>query len=371
MCQTRAWVCVCMPTTDVGFVRLFTATAAGGEQRRRLLPTDYDDEDDELFDPRVPSWLERHRHDNEQLMVVPTRIVAADVHLDSAEPLGFGRQSAALMCVVHRCRCVVKVPKLVLQLMPLPEQRELPSTADVLTTVDPSDVDRLFNNYAREAHYVRRLLDPAGTPDHGTNGDAAVALTRAQVLALFDEHDAMRRHPGFSNIHRVLHIELNRANPFPMLFSQFCDGTLERLVHHDPCLFESTDHPHWRAAATQIVHGFDYMRTRGVVHGDLCVRNVFFQLPPDRRIDGTRYVISDFENAHSWPQQAGGAWPHMAGRGLEDLGSTLAGCFLDQLGARIREPVRDALSTIDGQQGRYEPEAAYRALRAALGLPIV
>ena len=321
-------------TTALGFVRLL--------QAERPLPSD------ELFDPSVPLWL----RDRVLLQVDPVHVTPADVRV--LQPLGSGRHSVGFACVVHGRACAVKVPRLVLKLTMQGEPPHLPS--DSLDRVaDQSDVDRLFKAYACEAHYARKLLDPVDTPVHDAQ------LSREQVCALFDEREAMRRHPGFENIHRILHVELSPANPYPMLFSQLCDGIVEDLV--DRGLFESTNHDAWRAAAIQIVHAFDYMRVRGVIHLDLCIRNVFFHASPDGRLEHTRYVISDF--ADMWPWPANEAWPHMARRGLQSLGSTLADFFLGtQRQARILPPLREAFEAVEG--GR---ESAYRTLREALAIP--
>ena len=202
---------------------------------------------------------------SQSLLLRPITITPADVRIEHPA-LGRGAFGYAYRCKVSDHDLVVKVP---LAAAPL-GWAQLPDSA-------PLDAEDL-TDFAKELRNAARLLEPVAFSN-------ATQLNAEQARALRREMDTMRAHPGYEHIHRIVHGE---SAPYPMLFSEACEGTLwERLQTTD----WSTDSPEWRSLACQMLSAFDYTRTRELYHCDIKTDNIFYI--------GERYMLADFGLASS------------------------------------------------------------------------
>ena len=194
------------------------------------------------------------------MRLTPVTIRPSDVRLGNL--LGSGFYGTAYRCTVLSVPLVVKVPRVV----------------DAYETLPPSAPisERVRSDFAEELRNAERLLEPASY-----KGATFLSVNRAR--ALYAEMQRMQAHPGYRHIHRLVHGE---ADPYPMLFSEPCDGTLWELRRSSSAPYWRTDTPEWRELARQLLSAFDYTRTRGLYHVDIKPDNIFFI--------GDRYMLADF-----------------------------------------------------------------------------
>lgn len=215
----------------------------------------------------------RRRADNPTLQIVPIVIRPTEVRL--LRRLGSGFFGAAYLCRVRETDLVVKVPLAIENARRL--NAFLPAEAPIIE--DDSD----FSHFERELLNAEHLLEPRFR-QRREDFSIEQAETRFNIM------QRMRAHPGYKHIHRIVHGEVDAARvPYPMLFSEPCEGTLEDRLQRRA----TWDYYRWRTLAVQLWLAFDYMRARGLYHLDLKADNIFFI--------GERYMVADFGFCGSEP----------------------------------------------------------------------
>ena len=223
--------------------------------------------------------------------------------------LGRGNSSTAYACVVMgQTACVVKVPNWA---APASDDGALlPQYVDVDVSNETQRA-QAFADYAAEGACMQRLLEPPSKQQLNEE-EANETWTRARLEArLVEIGRAYDAHEGAAHIHRVLHVELDPAPGYPMLFSERCDCSLQDVIawfgnaddaqrsyqalmddlfKHDA--FASEQAPAWRRLARQVLLAFDYVRSCGLVHFDIAPCNIF--IVGTESLATCRYLLADF-----------------------------------------------------------------------------
>jgi serine/threonine protein kinase len=235
---------------------------------------------DSLLDSRLVRWP---LADLGSMQSHHRNISPLDVVLELPK-LGTGATSAAYRCrLKHDLRrmWVVKIPLEVdSKIKSLPTVDSEISSAHLPAEYEANESDR--RAFLHEIQCVRCLLEPRRYDEWTTMG-TGLGLIQAEM-------QRMRAHSGFQSIHPIVHVELNGACGYPMIFSEPCDMTLGnfmQLINFFPNM-ESKD---WKDAARQILAGMAYMCARGVAHEDLHDDNVLVQ----GHSSAARFLITDFE----------------------------------------------------------------------------
>ena len=198
--------------------------------------------------------------------------------------LGEGSFGAAYRCVVsEQYEWVVKVPYGISPVVALSDgELVLPSTLDLSCRWCGSK--RTFDDFRKEAEVAEFLTEPHAYVQqllHERRHDTPVHFTRDRVRELHAEMAAIRAHPGYAHIHKLVHLEVVQSwkTPYPMIFSEPCDGTLQAYVRAS-YPFSDTNAPAWRTMLRQLIAAVEFMYWRGFVHLDIHPGNIFLVAPP-------------------------------------------------------------------------------------------
>ena len=228
-------------------------------------------------------------------------------------PLGVGATGTAFRCRVWGSyECVIKLNNQNLR-PEAPGRKQPDAYVPLLSVAVPSDHEpALSSPFHCELKVAKRLFEPF--PFAG----AYLTVDQGRQMAL--AYAQMQAHPGFHHAHRILRVEL-ASEGLPMLFSEACDTTahaLARLGQYPSCASFA-----WKDMARQIILGFEYLLSRGVIHKDLHGNNMY----ATRSAHGSyHYQVADYDNCAVLP--AGGdqeRWPRAARRAFHKMKNTLFG----------------------------------------------
>ena len=116
----------------------------------------------------------------------------------------------------------------------------------------------------------------------------------ATFRKIVDEIKALKRIPGYENIHKLVHI--TRGPQYDKVYSEQCNGDLDYFYSAYSQHMEA-DSPHWTSIATQICSGIEYMHRFGVRHMDLKPGNILYKASPY-----ITCLITDFDRITSHDQ---------------------------------------------------------------------
>ena len=265
-----------MPSTAVGFKqRVFRVDRPNNNNITMKLPNESAD-----F-PIDDAMLARMRMPNSVLQLTPIRIRPSEVHV--YERLGNGAFGVAYQCVVRGQSLVVKVPH---DIKPT-SSKKAAAAATLPEEVVEENRRRNYSSdfliFRDELRNAERFLEPLSYHHREQAEEGEDFLRLNQVADIHAEMARMRAHPGHQHFHRIVHGEMSGV-PYPMLFSERCDGALYQRPQFGNWDILRT--PEWTNLAKQLLFAFDYMRLRGLYHMDIKPDNIFFI--------GQRYMLADF-----------------------------------------------------------------------------
>ena len=238
-----------------------------------------DDKPKTSYDQIFGADLQKEIVDYDDGLTIPHQrktIKISDVTLKD-EPLGKGAIGVVYKCEVNGYSCVIKIPKSVASEI---KDNKLPSIR-CYEYEETQALETEWTCYERisEPHEYLRWRDQNKSKD----------LPVSELKKFYELYKNLCQHPGHSHIIHMFHFE---NSPYPMLFSEMCDTTLQRQA--DDGIFQNTDSLEWQNPSKQILDAFNYMITQGIVHDDISPYNVLVQLSKDSD-KKHRYVLTDFD----------------------------------------------------------------------------
>ena len=166
-------------------------------------------------------------------------------------------------------------------------------------------------NFKDEFSYFEQIYEPRAFHDQTKfrGGMLAFDLDKDRYEKMMKEMIKMKLDPGRAHIHRVIHFDAS----IPAIFSEQCDGSLEKLRQRNPpidiaenlrkripqCIFDVVfqGNDTWKMSAEWLRVGqhvgsaMAYMLAMNVVHLDIKTSNILYQTRPDGK---KHYMVSDF-----------------------------------------------------------------------------
>lgn len=201
-----------------------------------------------------------------------------EVIITSDKPLGKGAMGTAYRCMLRGNPYVVKVPNKVELRSSDKGKVRLPSKSKISSEI--VQCFRMEISNAETMHEPRSVLDwkikNFGIREHR---EAIHRLSGTDVSRYKLEFDNHSKISGYQHIHRVFHLQVL---PYPMLFSEPCDGAT-------PDLYGKANFV-WKDFARQMLCAFEFTLQIEFVHVDWKPVNILYQL----RAGNPWYLLSDF-----------------------------------------------------------------------------
>ena len=137
-----------------------------------------------------------------------------------------------------------------------------------------------------EAHFAQLLIEGRTAARCFPVGKPCAHLSPADARTIASEIRSMQQHPGFVNIHRLVHFDPT----WPCILSEPCESNLEVVSRQLDGEFRRTGErslpQRWRMFSQQIINGISYMHYMGIAHRDIKLPNIF--------CNGNRCFLADF-----------------------------------------------------------------------------